>query len=171
MFAGGDCHFYTQIFWVTWVTQVSYCYGLVSAFVRRALCVNIFFSRTISQSWLNLVCIICRVRRQVIVNFLAPTPRGGNFEVKSVNFIYFLRNLIYSAAWLVQTKCTVRAVIPFKLGPNIGPIPNGKKRPFSQFSVEKFPIMLTLLSQDEKKIGKKHNLSYRVIGACRSQSL
>ena len=44
-----------------------------------------------------------------------------------------------------------RAVIPFKLGPNIGPIPNGKKRPFSQFSVEKFPIMLTLLSQDEKK--------------------
>ena len=37
-------------------------------------CVNIFFSRTTGQSLPKLVCRICRVRRQEIVNFMTPTP-------------------------------------------------------------------------------------------------
>ena len=36
------------------------------------------------QSLPNLVCSICRVRRQEIVNFMTPTPRGDNFGMKSV---------------------------------------------------------------------------------------
>ena len=35
------------------------------------------------QSLPNLVCSICRVRRQVIVDFINPSPRGDNFGAKS----------------------------------------------------------------------------------------
>ena len=34
-------------------------------------------------------------------------PRGGNFEVKSVKFIYFLKYLLNSRAWFRQTKYIV----------------------------------------------------------------
>ena len=44
---------------------------------------------------------------QEIVNFKTPIPRGSNFGVKSVKF-YFLKSLLlYSGAWLRQTKCIV----------------------------------------------------------------
>ena len=36
----------------------------------------------------NLVCSICSVWRQEIVNFMTSTPRGGNSVVKSVKFMY-----------------------------------------------------------------------------------
>ena len=39
---------------------------------------------------------------------MTPTPRGGNFGVKSVKLMYFLKNLLlYSGAWFRQTKCIV----------------------------------------------------------------
>ena len=40
-----------------------------------------------------------------IVNFMTPTPRDGNFGVKSVKLMYFLKNLLlYSEAWFRQTN-------------------------------------------------------------------
>ena len=47
------------------------------------------------QSWPNLVCSICRVRRQEIVNFMPPPPipRGGNSGVISVKLMYFFKNI------------------------------------------------------------------------------
>ena len=43
-----------------------------------------------------------------MLNFMTPTQRGGNFGVKSVKLIYFLKNrLHYSGAWFRQTKCIV----------------------------------------------------------------
>ena len=39
---------------------------------------------------------------------MTPTPRGGNFGVKSVKLIYFFKNLLlYSGARFRQTKCIV----------------------------------------------------------------
>ena len=39
---------------------------------------------------------------------MTPTPRGGNFGVKSVKLIYFFKNLLlYSETWFKQTKCVV----------------------------------------------------------------
>ena len=49
---------------------------------RRPSCVNIFFSWTTGPILTKLVCRICRVRTQEIVNFMTPTQRGGNFGVK-----------------------------------------------------------------------------------------
>ena len=48
------------------------------------------------------------VKRLEIVNFMTSTPRGGNFGVKSVKLMYFLKNLLlYSGAWFRQTKYIV----------------------------------------------------------------
>ena len=56
----------------------------------------------------NLVCSIYRGRRPEIVNFMTPTPRGGNFGVKSVKLMYSFKNLLlYSGACAIQTKCIV----------------------------------------------------------------
>ena len=49
----------------------------------------------------SLVCSICRVRRQEIVNFMTPVPRGGIFVVKSVKLI--LKNLLHSQALIRQS--------------------------------------------------------------------
>ena len=39
---------------------------------------------------------------------MTPTPRGGNFGVKSVKLMYFLKNLLlYSETWFKQTKYVV----------------------------------------------------------------
>ena len=39
---------------------------------------------------------------------MTPTPRGGNFGVKSVKLMYFFKNLLLnSGAWFRQTKCIV----------------------------------------------------------------
>ena len=67
-------------------------------------CVNIFFSKTTGP---NFVCSIFRIRRQEIVNFMTPTPRRGNFGVKRVKLMNFLKNLLYSGAWFRQTKYIV----------------------------------------------------------------
>ena len=50
----------------------------------------------------SLVCSICRVRRQEIVNFMTPVPRGGNFGVKSVKLI--LKKSSSPLPGIVQTK-------------------------------------------------------------------
>ena len=72
-------------------------YGLASVVVRRALTSS--SQELLGQSEPNLVCSICRVRRQEIVNFMTPPSRGGNFRVKSVKLMYFLTNLLlYSQA-------------------------------------------------------------------------
>ena len=39
------------------------------------------------QFFPNLVCSICSVRRQVIVDFINPSPRGDNFGAKSFKLI------------------------------------------------------------------------------------
>ena len=49
--------------------------------------------------WANLnqiwcVASVARVRRQEIVNFITPSQRGGNFGVKSVKLLYFLKILV-----------------------------------------------------------------------------
>ena len=41
------------------------------------------------------------------MNFIAPTPRGDNFGIKSLKLMYFLQNLFHSWAWIRQTKCKV----------------------------------------------------------------
>ena len=42
------------------------------------------------------------------MNFMTPTPRGGNSGVKSVKFMYFLKNLLlYSRELFRQTKYIV----------------------------------------------------------------
>ena len=70
--------------------------------------VNIFISRTTGPILANLVCSICRVRRQAIVNFMTPTPRGGNFGGKKCKIDVFLKNLhLYSQAQMRQTKYVV----------------------------------------------------------------
>ena len=38
---------------------------------------------------------------------MTPKPRGGNFGVKSIKSMYFLKNLLYSGSWSIQTKCIV----------------------------------------------------------------
>ena len=61
-----------------------------------------------SQSLINLVYSICKVRRQEIVNFMTPYPKGRYFGVKSVNLMYFFKNLLlYSQALIRQTKYVV----------------------------------------------------------------
>ena len=63
------------------------------------------------QSYPNLICSIYRVRRQEIINFMTPIPRGGNLGVKSVKFMYFLKDLLlYSRAWFRQTKCIIMMI-------------------------------------------------------------
>ena len=48
------------------------------------------------------------VRRQEFVHFMTSTPRVGNFGVKSVKFMYFLKCLLlYSGAWFRQTEYIV----------------------------------------------------------------
>ena len=42
---------------------------------RRPSCVNIFFLKTTGPILTKLVCSICRVRRQEIVNFMLPPPK------------------------------------------------------------------------------------------------
>ena len=59
-----------------------------SSVVRRASCVE-----RPGQSYSNLVCSICRVRRQEIVKFMTPNQRAGNFGVKRVKLRYFFKNL------------------------------------------------------------------------------
>ena len=67
----------------------------LSCCVRHALSVNIFFSRTTGPILTNLECSICRVRRWEIVNLVYP---------QSVKLRYFLKNLLYSWAWLKQIR-------------------------------------------------------------------
>ena len=83
---------------------MTYCYGFASVVVHRSSWV--FFSRTNGPIFPNLVCSICRTRRQEIVNSMTPTPREGNLVVKNVKLMYFLKNLLlYSGTWFRQTKC------------------------------------------------------------------
>ena len=45
------------------------------------------------------------VRRQEILNFMAPTQKECNLGVKSVKLMYSLKNLLlYSWAWSIQTS-------------------------------------------------------------------
>ena len=57
------------------------CYGLASAVVRRPLTSS---QELLGQPWPNLVCSICRARRQEMVN-MPPYPSRG--EVKSVKLM------------------------------------------------------------------------------------
>ena len=51
-----------------------------------------------------MVCSICRVRNQEIVNCMTALPRGGNFDVKSLKFMYLSKTPLYSWVWISQTK-------------------------------------------------------------------
>ena len=82
-----------------------YCYGLTSVVVRRALTPS--SHELLSKSLPNLVCSICRVRRQNIINFMITTPRGGNFGVKTVKCMYFFKHLLYSQAKIRHTQYIV----------------------------------------------------------------
>ena len=91
---------------------MTYCFGFASVVVRRAVCVVrrplTSSEELLGQSLPNLVCGICRVRRQEILNFITSTPRGGNFGVKSVKLMYFFKNLLlYSCASSRQTEYIV----------------------------------------------------------------
>ena len=79
---------------------------LASVDVRRAFTYS--SQELLGQSLPNLMCSICRIRRQKILLFPTPTQRGGNFEVKNVKLMYFLKDiLLYSGAWFRQTVCIV----------------------------------------------------------------
>ena len=66
---------------------------------RPSSSVNIFFSRTTGPILTKFCMNIYWVRRQKIVNFMTPIPRGGNFGVKSVKLMYFLeKKNFYSGA-------------------------------------------------------------------------
>ena len=56
-----------------------------------------------------MVCSICRVRRQKIVNFMTPTPGGCDFWGKKCKIAVFLYKIFFSTqgAWFRQTKCIV----------------------------------------------------------------
>ena len=54
---------------------MNYCHGLASFTVHRALTPS--SQELLGQSEPNLVCSICIVRRQEIINFMTPNPRGG----------------------------------------------------------------------------------------------
>ena len=47
-----------------------------------------FFRSPIAIDWRQSSC---------VVNFIPPIPRGGNFGVKSVKFLYFLTNILLSS--------------------------------------------------------------------------
>ena len=47
-----------------------------------------------SQSKFNLVCSICRVNRQEIINVVTPSIKGDDFVVKSVELMYFLKTIL-----------------------------------------------------------------------------
>ena len=66
-------------------------YGLASVVVRRPLASS--SQEQLSKSKPNFLCSICRVRRQEILNYMTPIPRGGggNCRVKSVTWMYFLK--------------------------------------------------------------------------------
>ena len=71
---------------------LTYCYGLVHVSVVFWHCVLTSSQEPPGQLWPNLVCSICRVRRQKSINFIAPTPRRSNLGVKkSVKLMYFLK--------------------------------------------------------------------------------
>ena len=73
----------------------------------------------LGQSLPNLVCSICRVRRQEIVNFMTPTQRGGSFGVKSVKLMYFSKNLLLTTQALIrQTKYVVMMTEEIKVYQN-----------------------------------------------------
>ena len=86
---------------------LTHCYGLVhvSVVLHRVLTSS---QEPLGQLWPNLVCSICRVRRQESVNFIAPTPGGGNLGVKKCKIDVFLQNLLlYSQALIRETKYVV----------------------------------------------------------------
>ena len=70
-----------------------------SSVVRRALTFS--SQELLSQSLKNLVCSICRVRRQEIANFMTPIQKRGNFGVKSGNLMHLVENLLWG---MVQTN-------------------------------------------------------------------
>ena len=66
----------------------SYVVRRPSSVIRRALTSSSQELRGQSKS--NLVCSVCKVRRQEIVNIMTPPhQREGNFGVKSVKLLYF----------------------------------------------------------------------------------
>ena len=77
-----------------------------SCVVRRLL--TSYSQELLGQSKPYLVCSICRVRKQEIVNVMTPIQRGGNFGVKSVKLLYFFKNLLlYPKALIKQTNYVV----------------------------------------------------------------
>ena len=64
------------------------------------------FLLLIKNHWANFdgICSMCIislrifffVRGQEIINFMAPTPVGGNFGVKNVKFMYFFSKIFFS---------------------------------------------------------------------------
>ena len=94
-----------KVTWVRWPIAMAWRPSLTV--VRHPLTTS--SQELLGQSWPHLVslCSICRVRRQEIMNFIAPTPRGDNFGIKSLKLMYFSQNLFHSCAWIRQTKCKV----------------------------------------------------------------
>ena len=78
-----------------------------SSVMRRPLTFSDSSSHELlGQSSINLICSFCREGRQEIVYFMTPTPRGGNFGVKSVKFMYNLNksSSLQTGVWFRQTN-------------------------------------------------------------------
>ena len=54
------------------------------------------------------------VRRLEIVNFMTPTPRGGNFEVKRVKLMHFFKNLLLDAGTCFRHTTNTHVVMTTK---------------------------------------------------------
>ena len=76
------------------VTYKNYCVqcrsdDLLLLLCRPASSYNIFFKELPCKSFPKLVWNIFRVRRQKVVNFMIPTPREDNVEVKNCKIYVF----------------------------------------------------------------------------------
>ena len=84
-------------FLVTWVTKVTYWYGLVSIVVRRPLTSS--SQELVGQSLPDLVCITCKGKRNKIENFMThqPTyPKGTKFWINNCKIDLCYKNIFFS---------------------------------------------------------------------------
>ena len=65
----------------------------------------------LGQSLPNLVCSICRMKRQEIVNFT--NPRGGNFGVKIEKLMYFFKKFRHTRCVVMMTKGGSTKIVNF----------------------------------------------------------
>ena len=84
------------------------CYGLASVVVRGLSSVNIFFSRTIEPILTKFGMYHPKGKETRNCKFHDLTQRRGNFVIKIVKLMYFLKNLLlYPGACFRRNKCIV----------------------------------------------------------------